>query len=59
MSLGIGARVWTNQTYALRLELRDDMMLQRRALTQTTHFKQNANITVGITRFSAVKKKVR
>jgi hypothetical protein len=51
--------VWTSQQYAVRIEIRDDMMLQRRALTQTTHFKQNANITVGITRFSPVKTKVR
>lgn len=59
ISLGLGARVWTSQTYALRIEIRDDMMLQRRKLTETTHFKQNANVTIGITRFSPVKTKVR
>ena len=59
VSLGIGARVWTNQTYAVRLEVRDDLMMQRRSLTSTWHFKQNANLSVGITRFSPVKKKVR
>ena len=43
----------------IRVELRDDLLIERRKLTQTTHFKQNANITIGFTMLSAVKEKRR
>lgn len=55
LSLGIGARAWTSENWSVRLELRDDLMIQRRAATESTHFKQNTNFTIGITRFSPVK----
>lgn len=47
VSLGIGARLFTAKSGAIRVELRDDMLLERRKLTQDLHFKQNANVTVG------------
>jgi len=49
LSPGIGSRLFLSRSTALRVEFRDDLMLQRRALTNTTDFKQNANVTLGIT----------
>ena len=59
LSLGAGARFFVSPRSAIRLELRDDLLIERRKLTQTTHFKQNANITIGFTMLSAVKEKRR
>jgi len=60
VSLGIGARMWTSENYALRVELRDDLMVQQRKLDEGRwFFKQNAGITIGITRFSPVKRRTR
>lgn len=53
LSPGIGSRFFLNDTTALRVELRDDVLLQRRALTSSWHIKQNAGVTVGITKLSA------
>jgi hypothetical protein len=39
----------------LRVEFRDDVLVERRKLTQSTHIKQNANVTVGMTWLSARK----
>lgn len=47
LSLGIGARFWLSNGNAVRVEIRDDLLIERRKLTQTTAFKQNANILVG------------
>ena len=57
VSLGIGTRFFWGDKYAIRVELRDDCMIERRKLTASTHFKQNANITVGFTMLSPVKGK--
>jgi outer membrane beta-barrel protein len=51
VGLGAGARIWLGETAALKLELRDDVQLQRRALTEDWHVKQNVNITLGYTFF--------
>lgn len=58
VSLGIGARMWTGENYALRAEVRDDIMYQSRKLSGA-YIKQNLGVTIGITRFSAVKKRTR
>ncbi len=55
LSPGIGLRLFLNQGTALRTELRDDLMLQSRALTGNMAFKQNANVTVGLTFLSGSK----
>lgn len=55
ISLGVGARIFTGDKGALRIELRDDFLVERRDLTQSTHLKQNANLTVGWSILSAVK----
>lgn len=57
LSPGVGARLWLAQKTALRVELRDDLQLQRRSVTASTHLKQNANISVGITMLSAPKER--
>lgn len=56
VSLGVGARVFTGPNRAIRVELRDDLLVQHRKLTGTTHLKQNANLTVGVTRLSNAEK---
>ena len=52
VSPGIGSRMFLSRRLALRAEFRDDLMLQRRQLTDTTAFKQNANLTLGMTLLS-------
>jgi outer membrane beta-barrel protein len=46
--LGIGTRVWVGQNLAVRGELRDNLMIEHRAQTDTTAFKQNVAITLGL-----------
>ena len=57
ISAGIGTRFFWGERYAIRVEIRDDCMIERRKLTQSTHFKQNANVSVGFTMMSPVKGK--
>lgn len=59
LSLGGGMRLWLGEKLALRMELRDDILVQRRKLTSSTHVKQNVSATLGITTFSAVKRRTR
>lgn len=47
--VGVGMRVFRGERGAVRVELRDNLMIERRAQSQTTHFKQNAAVTVGYT----------
>ncbi|MEZ4316496.1 MAG: hypothetical protein R3F61_03295 [Myxococcota bacterium] len=54
LSPGIGSRFFLGPNTALRVELRDDVLLERRALTDKWAIKQNAGVTVGITMFSKV-----
>lgn len=55
-SVGIGARIFLSETSALRVQLRDDFLIESRAKTETTHLKQNAALSVGYTLLSKVKK---
>ena len=48
MSPGIGGRFFLGKTAALKVELRDDLLLQFRTVTNSIDFKQNANVTAGI-----------
>lgn len=52
VSPAIGARMWLSERTTLRLEVRDDFLVERRALTQTWNLKNNANVQVGMTFFS-------
>ncbi len=54
--LGVGARVFVSEDMAMRFELRDNVMYQYRALSQTGAIKQNAVISVGLSLFGAAKK---
>jgi outer membrane beta-barrel protein len=56
LPLGIGARVWVGKSTALRFELRDNLMIERRSQSQTTAFKQNVALSVGISSFSKAKR---
>ena len=57
VSLGIGSRVFMNENMALRIEFRDDMLLEYRQLTESMHFKQNANVLVGLSLLSPTKRR--
>ena len=60
VSVGIGSRLWFGEDTAIRLELRDDVMVQSRSLEENkTYIKQNVGVTVGITTFSAAKRRAR
>lgn len=59
LSLGVGSRVWVGQNLAFRMEVRDDLLIQRRQLTESTHLKQNVALTFGLTKFSPVKERSR
>lgn len=52
VSPGIGTRFFLDENTTLRVELRDDVLLERRALTSSWHIKQNAGVTVGLTMLS-------
>jgi outer membrane beta-barrel protein len=56
LPLGVGARVWLAKDRALRVELRDNLMLQHRVQSDTWGFKQNAIVSVGVTSFDKAKK---
>jgi outer membrane beta-barrel protein len=49
LSPGGGLRLFLSKGSALKLEIRDDLLLQPRSLTGTLEFKQNANCTLGFT----------
>ncbi len=59
VSLGIGSRFFVGERAAVRVELRDDMLVEKRSLTGTTHFKQNVNLTVGYTLLSKMPERTR
>ena len=43
---------WTNDNMTFRVELRDDVAIEQRSITDTWHVKQNVNVTAGLTFFS-------
>lgn len=51
VSLGIGSRVFTGKSGAIRIEFRDDLMVQYRKATSSWNFKQNAGFTIGYSMF--------
>jgi outer membrane beta-barrel protein len=53
--VGIGTRIFLGPSTALRFELRDNMLIESRKQSQTTAFKQNAAVTVGLSFFGAKK----
>ena len=55
-SPGIGARLFLGKVGALKVEIRDDLLLQYRNLTESFEFKQNANITLGLVVMSGRRK---
>ena len=57
LSPGIGSRVFLGKNTTARVELRDDILLENRSITQSWHIKQNANVTFGLTFLSPVKER--
>lgn len=49
--IGIGTRIWVGPNTAVRAEFRDNLMFEHRQQSETTAFKQNAAVTVGISLF--------
>ena len=52
VSPAIGFRFFTSEKLAIRCEFRDDLMVQRRKLTEKWYFKQNLNVGLGISLLS-------
>lgn len=55
LGLGIGARVFTGGGYALRVQLRDDILREKRAKTVDTQgwfIKQNVSLVIGLSKLS-------
>lgn len=52
LSLGLGGRFFVRDGLAVRVEIHDDLMVEYRDITSTWHFKQNGNVTVGVTFFT-------
>jgi len=48
VSPGIGGRFFLGERSALKVELRDDLLLEYRSLTDSLEFKQNADVTLGL-----------
>lgn len=58
LGVGVGARIYMKSGNAIRIQLRDDVLVQTRTKTEDTHpqfIKQNVGITVGISRFGEKK----
>lgn len=54
LSPAIGARIWLSDRTTFRFEVRDDLVVERRQLTQTWNFKQNLDVQFGLTFFGPV-----
>ena len=55
LGLGIGARIFTGNGYALRIQLRDDILREKRAKTADTQawfIKQNVSLVIGMSKLS-------
>jgi outer membrane beta-barrel protein len=52
LSPALGGRFFLGQSTALKIEIRDDLLVEYRSLTDSWEFKQNANVTVGLAVFS-------
>jgi outer membrane beta-barrel protein len=49
LSLGVGSRFFLNKNGNIRVELHDDLLLEKRELTDSMFLKHNINISVGYT----------
>ena len=55
LGIGAGARIFTGNNYAVRLQLRDDILREKRAKTADTQawfIKQNVSVVIGVTKLS-------
>jgi outer membrane beta-barrel protein len=52
VALGVGMRFWVRDNLAVRLAIRDDLLVEYRPITGSWHFKQNAGVTLGVTWFT-------
>ncbi len=50
LTWGLGARIFGGSRTSLRLEIRDDVMLQHRSQTDTNAIKQNVMLLIGLSR---------
>lgn len=48
LPVGLGTRIWVGDKLVIRGEIRDNLMIERRKMSQTTAFKQNAAVMVGV-----------
>ena len=55
LSPALGGRFFLGKSTALKVEIRDDLLVEYRSLTESWEFKQNANVTVGLAVFSKSK----
>ena len=55
LSPGIGTRFFIGENTALRVEFRDDILLEPKQITSGMRLKQNANILVGLSMFTGKK----
>lgn len=53
VSPAVGARLYLGPSTAMHVAFRNDLLFENRPLTQSWEFKQNGNVTVGLTFFSA------
>ncbi|MGC6492052.1 MAG: outer membrane beta-barrel domain-containing protein [Myxococcota bacterium] len=51
VSLGAGMRFFASEKLVVRVEMRDDLLVEYRPITSTWHFKQNGGLTLGFTSF--------
>lgn len=50
LSLGLGMRMFRTPNLAVRVELRDDVLIEHRKQSDTTHVKQDVAVLVGLSR---------
>jgi outer membrane beta-barrel protein len=55
LPVGIGTRIFLNPNTALKFELRDNLMAEYRAQSQTWAFKQNVAVSAGLSFFGKAK----
>ncbi len=51
VALGVGMRLFVKEGLAVRFAVRDDLLVEYRALTSSWRFKQNAGVTLGVNFF--------
>ncbi len=56
LSPGLGMRFFVGEKLAIRAEFRDDLLLEYRSITESFALKQNANVSLGVSILSPVKR---